>query len=143
MAKKKVGVAFDRCRSIVIFDGVCNFCNGTVNFIIRRDPNGLFSFTPMQSESGRRLIEEHHAPMVGGDTFLLIKNGQCFDRTDAALEICRDLTGLWFLFRVFKIFPRSFRDYFYRLFARNRYTLFGRRQECMIPSPEVRDRFIE
>lgn len=130
-------------RYIVIFDGVCNFCNGAVNFIIRRDPNALFSFTPMQSESGKWLIDEHHAPMVGVDTFLLIKNGQCFDRTDAALEICRDLTGFWFLFRIFKILPRSFRDFFYRLFARNRYKLFGRREECMIPSPEVRDRFIE
>ena len=130
-------------RYIVIFDGVCNFCNGVVNLIIRRDPNALFSFTPMQSESGKRLIEEHHTPMVGVDTFLLIKNGQCFDRTDAVLEICRDLTGYWFLFRIFKILPRSFRDYFYRLFGRNRYKLFGRREECMIPSSEVRDRFIE
>ena len=130
-------------RYIVIFDGVCNFCNGAVKFIIRRDPNALFSFTPMQSESGKRLIEEHNAPLIDVDTFLLVKNGQCFDRTDAALEISRDLTGFWFLFRIFKVLPRSFRDYFYRLFARNRYKLFGRREECMVPSPEVRDRFIE
>jgi predicted DCC family thiol-disulfide oxidoreductase YuxK len=128
---------------IVIFDGVCNFCNGVVNFIIRRDPKALFSFTPMQSESGERLIEKYDATMVGVDTILLIKNGQCYERTDAAIEIAGDLTGLWSMFRVFKILPKSFRDYFYRLFARNRYKLFGRREECMIPSPEVRDRFIE
>jgi predicted DCC family thiol-disulfide oxidoreductase YuxK len=128
---------------IVIFDGVCNFCNGVVNFIIRRDPKALFSFTPMQSESGKRLIEKYDATMVGVDTILLIKNGQCYERTDAAIEIAGDLTGLWSMFRVFKILPKSFRDYFYRLFARNRYKLFGRREECMIPSPEVRGRFIE
>jgi predicted DCC family thiol-disulfide oxidoreductase YuxK len=130
-------------RYIVIFDGVCNFCNGAVNFIIRRDPKALFSFTPMQSDSGKRLIEKYDATMVGGDTFLLIKNGQCYERTDAAIEIAGDLNGLWSMFRVFKILPKSFRDYFYRLFARNRYKLFGRREECMIPSPEVRGRFIE
>jgi predicted DCC family thiol-disulfide oxidoreductase YuxK len=128
---------------IVIFDGVCNFCNGVVNFIIRRDPKALFSFTPMQSESGKRLIEKYDATMVGVDTILLIKNGQCYERTDAAIEIAGDLTGLWSMFRAFKILPKSFRDYFYRLFARNRYKLFGRREECMIPSPEVRVRFVE
>jgi predicted DCC family thiol-disulfide oxidoreductase YuxK len=130
-------------RHIVIFDGVCNFCNGAVIFIIRRDPKALFTFTPMQSESGKRLTEKYNAPIVGVDTILLIKNGQCYERTDAALEIARDLTGLWFMFRILKVLPRSFRDYFYKLFARNRYKLFGRREECMIPSTEVRDRFIE
>ncbi len=130
-------------RHIVIFDGVCKFCCGAVNFIIRRDPNALFAFTPMQSESGKRLIEQHNATMVGVDTFLLIKNGQCYERTDAALEISRDLTGLWFLFRIFQVLPRSFRDYFYNLLARNRYKLFGRLNECVIPAPEVRSRFIE
>jgi predicted DCC family thiol-disulfide oxidoreductase YuxK len=130
-------------RHIVIFDGVCNFCNGAVNFIIRRDPEALFSFTPMQSESGQRLIEEHGATMVGIDTFLLIKNGQCYERTDAAFEIASNLTGLWSMLGVLKILPKSFRDYFYKLFARNRYKLFGRRGECIIPSQDVRDRFIE
>jgi predicted DCC family thiol-disulfide oxidoreductase YuxK len=103
----------------------------------------MFSFTPMQSESGKRLIEKHDTPMVGVDTFLLIKNGQCYERTDAAIEIARDLTGLWPMLRVFKILPRSFRDFFYRLIARNRYKLFGRRDDCMVPSPELRDRFLE
>ena len=130
-------------RHIVIFDGVCNFCNSAVIFIIRRDPKALFAFTPMQSESGKRLTEKYNAPIAGVDTILLIKNGQCYERTDAALEIARDLTGLWFMFRILKVLPRSFRDYFYKLFARNRYKLFGRREECMIPSTEVRDRFIE
>jgi predicted DCC family thiol-disulfide oxidoreductase YuxK len=129
-------------RHIVIFDGVCNFCNGAVNFIIKRDPDGRFAFTPMQSPSGQRLIEEQGAEMVGIDTFLLVKDGRCFDRTDAALEITKDLTGLWHMFRISRILPRPVRDYFYRLFARNRYKLFGRRDTCMVPTESVRNRFL-
>ncbi len=128
---------------IIIFDGVCNFCNGTVNFIIKRDPKGIFSFTPMQSEIGQELIQKYHTSKVGTDTFLLIKNGNCYERTDAALEVTRDLTGFWYLFRALKILPRPIRDYFYRLFARNRYTLFGKRESCMIPTPDIRNRFLE
>ena len=130
-------------RHIVIFDGVCNFCNGAVNFIIRRDPNGVFAFTPMQSEIGKELIDKHGAEMVGVETFLLIKNGHCYERTDAAFEITRDLTGLWYMSRILKVLPRLFRDFFYKLFARNRYKLFGRREHCMIPTPDIRKRFIE
>lgn len=130
-------------RHIIIFDGVCNFCNGAVNFIIRRDLDGVFAFTPMQSEIAKELIDRHGAEMVGVDTLLLIKNEQCYERTDAVIEITRDLTGLWHMLRIFKVLPRSFRDYFYRLFARNRYKLFGRREHCMIPTADIRNRFIE
>ena len=130
-------------RHIVIFDGVCNFCNGAVNFIIYRDPNVRFVFTPMQSDIGQKLIEENDASMMGEDTFLLVKNGQCYERTDAALEITKDLTGFWYVFRVLKILPKPFRDFFYRLFARNRYALFGRRDSCMLPTENIRERFLE
>ena len=130
-------------RHIIVFDGVCKFCNGAVNFIIRRDPNKMFRFAPMQSEAGQRLIEKYNADMVGVDTFLLIKNGVCFERTDAALEIAKDLSGLWPLCRAFRVLPRSFRDFFYRKLAVNRYQLFGRFDECMVPTPEIRDRFID
>jgi len=130
-------------RHIVIFDGVCNFCNGAVNFIINRDPTGQFAFTPMQSPVGQGLIKKYSATMVGVDTFLLVKDGQCFERTDAAFEITKDLTGLWHWFRILKVFPKPIRDHFYRLFARNRYSLFGRRETCMVPTASVRERFLE
>lgn len=128
---------------IIIFDGVCNFCNGTVEFIIKRDPTGQFAFAPMQSDVGRELIRVHGAEMVGIDTFLLIKDGRCYERTDAAVEIAKDLTGFWHLLRVLKILPRPVRDYFYRLFARNRYVLFGRLESCMIPTTGIVDRFLK
>ena len=129
-------------RHIVIFDGVCNFCNGAVNFIIQRDPDGKFVFTPMQSQVAQEFIEKYGANNVGVDTFLLIKNDQCHIGTNAAFEITKDLTGYWYLFNVLRIVPRPIRDWFYRLFARNRYALFGRTDTCMVPTPELLKRFI-
>jgi predicted DCC family thiol-disulfide oxidoreductase YuxK len=129
-------------RPIVIFDGVCNFCNAAVYFIIKRDPEGLFAFTPMQSDLAHELMDKHNIHSVGVDTFLLVKNDQCFVFSSAALEIAKDLTGLWYLFSVFKLVPSAIRDFFYKVFARNRYTLFGRQDICMVPTEELRSRFV-
>lgn len=129
-------------RHIVIFDGLCNLCNGAVNFIIKRDPNAIFVFTPIQSDLADKLMRDHQIISAEIDTFLLIKNGKAHIRTDAALEITKDLSGLWFLFRVFRIIPPSLRDILYRLIAKNRYKLLGKRDECMIPTQELRERFI-
>ena len=129
-------------RNIVIFDGVCNFCNGAVNFIIKRDPKGLFVFTPMQSDLAKELMDKHQIYNNGVDTFLLIKNEQCFVFSSAALEIAKGLTGFWYVFNIFKFVPAPIRDYFYKVFARNRYALFGRQQQCMVPANEVRSRFV-
>jgi predicted DCC family thiol-disulfide oxidoreductase YuxK len=127
---------------IIIFDGVCNFCNGAVNFIIKRDQSDKFIFVPMQSPTAQKLIAEYGAEKVGIDTFLLIKNSQCFFRTDAALEITKNLQGFWYAFRILKIIPRPIRDYFYRLFARNRYSVFGKANQCMVPTPELKNKFL-
>jgi len=129
-------------HQIIIFDGVCNFCNGAVKFIINRDAKAVFKFAPMQSEIAQELMTKHQIKELSDDTFILIKNGQCFVRTDAALEITKDLDGFWYVFRAFKILPPVIRDYFYRLLARNRYKLFGKQTECMIPTADVRDRFL-
>ena len=128
---------------IIIFDGVCNFCNSSVNFIIKRDHKNVFLFTPMQSKPAQDLISKYQVKDVGFDTFLLVKNNECYYRTDAALEITKDLSGLWFLFRGFKILPRPIRDYFYRLFARNRYSIFGKTDFCMVPTSEIKNKFLE
>ena len=129
-------------RHIVIFDGVCNFCNGAVNFIIKRDPEGLFVFTPMQSDLASELMEQHQIDTLGLDTLILIKGGQCYIFSTAALEITKGLTGFWYLFNLFKLVPAPIRDYCYRVFARNRYALFGRQEACMVPTAEVRQRFV-
>ncbi len=129
-------------RHIVIFDGVCNLCNGAVNFIINRDPEGVFAFTPMQSDLAQELMNKHKIHNVGIDTFLLIKNDQCFVFSSAALEIAKDLSGLWYTFNILKFVPRIIRDFIYKQFARNRYTLFGRQETCMVPTKRVKSRFI-
>jgi predicted DCC family thiol-disulfide oxidoreductase YuxK len=129
-------------RHIIIFDGVCNFCNSAVNFIIAHDPKQQFCFTPIQSELAIALAKEHHIDNVGLDTLLLIKNGRCFIWSDAALEICKDLSGWWHLLSIFNIIPGPIRDFCYRFFAKNRYKLFGKRAECMLPNEDVKERFI-
>lgn len=129
-------------RYVIIFDGVCNFCNGSINFIIKRDPECKFAFTPMQSELAQQIMKEHGVSNVGFDTFLLIKGVRSYSFTDAALEIARDLSGFWPLLAVLRIIPRFIRDWFYRLFARNRYAIFGRTDACMVPTEELKSRFI-
>jgi len=129
-------------RYIIIFDGVCKFCNKSVNFIIKRDPEGLFEFTPMHTNLAKELMKKYNISNVGIDTFLLIKNNQCYVFSNAALEIAKDLKGFWYLFNIFKVLPAFIRDFFYKLFARNRYRLFGKEEKCMIPSDDVRSRFV-
>ena len=129
-------------RHIVIFDGVCNFCNGSVKFIVNRDPEGIFAFTPVQSEVAEKLMNDHQLNTIEIDTFVLIKNGRAHVRSDAALEITKNLSGLWYLFNVFRIIPSPVRDFFYRLFARHRYQLFGKKDQCMIPDEDLKARFL-
>ncbi|MCJ8297391.1 MAG: thiol-disulfide oxidoreductase DCC family protein [Pseudomonadales bacterium] len=130
-------------QQIIIFDGICNFCNGSVNFIIKRDHQNVFVFTPMQSKAAEELLERHQFEDFGFDTFVLIKDDVCYYRTDAALEIIKDLSGYWYLLKIFKLLPRSFRDFFYKLLARHRYQLFGKKPQCMIPTPEVKSKFLD
>ena len=127
---------------VIIFDGICNFCNGAVNFIIKRDHTNRFVFAPLQSPMAQKLIAEYGVENVGFDTFLLIKNNQCYFRTDAAFQITKDLNGFWYLFQVLKVLPRPIRDYFYRLFARNRYRIFGKTELCMVPTSELKNKFL-
>jgi len=129
-------------QHIIIFDGICAFCNGSVNFIIKRDPERKFICAPAQSATAQSLIHKYGADAENLKTLLLIKNGKCYRRTNAAFEIAKNLTGFWFLLNVFKIVPETIRDYIYDLFARHRYRLFGKRKMCMVPDLEIRDRFL-
>lgn len=129
-------------QHIIIFDGVCNFCNAAVNFIINRDPNVVFVFTPMQSGLAKELMQKHQINALADDSLILIKNDQCFIYSDAVLEIAKHLNGLWRVFYVFKFVPSVIRHYLYKMFGRKRYTLFGKQDSCMIPSAEIKSRFI-
>jgi predicted DCC family thiol-disulfide oxidoreductase YuxK len=129
-------------KQIVIFDGICNFCSCSVDFIIRHDPERKFKFTSMQSEVGQNLIKKYHIRKVGFDTFVLIQGDEYLLRTDAALEVARQLSGGWSYCKFLKIIPRPIRDFIYRFFARNRFRFFGKRLNCRIPTEVEKQRFI-
>jgi len=127
---------------VVLFDGVCNLCNSSVQFIIRRDPRARIYFAALQSEYGRAQIKKFNLPPDKLYSVMFIKNGQLRERSNAALEIARHLSGFWPAFYFFKIIPRFMRDALYDFIAANRYKWFGKKDECMIPTPELKGRFL-
>lgn len=128
---------------IVLFDGVCNFCDDTVQFVIKCDPFAVLRFAPLQSETGQRLLETHGLSKTDLDTMVLIDGDRCFTRSTAALEICSRLPEPWNSLRLFRIVPRFIRDVVYNLIARNRYRWFGKKETCMVPTPDIRRRFLQ
>lgn len=128
---------------IILFDGVCNFCNGAVNFVIKRDKKGLVKFAPLQTEHGRQLLEKYNLPQLDMQSFVFIENGKVYLRSTAALKVCRHLNALWPLCYGFIIVPRFIRDGLYNWIAKNRYKWFGQKDSCMIPSPSIRARFLD
>ncbi|MBC7921919.1 MAG: thiol-disulfide oxidoreductase DCC family protein [Ferruginibacter sp.] len=129
-------------RHVVLFDGVCNFCNATINFVIDHDRANRFVFAPLQSEAGRQLLQTNGLDAAKLDSVVLLKNGVVHQKSDAALQIVRELDGPWSLLYVFRILPRFLRNFAYDILARNRYRWFGRRDSCRMPTPELRQRFL-
>lgn len=129
-------------KPVVLFDGVCNLCNGSVLFIIKRDPRSKLKFASLQSEYGAEQMKRFNLPPSALNSVLLIKNGQLFQKSNAALEITRMLDGMWPGMYAFKIVPLFIRDFIYDWIAKNRYRWFGKKEECMIPTPEMKARFI-
>jgi predicted DCC family thiol-disulfide oxidoreductase YuxK len=127
--------------SIVLFDGVCKFCNGAVNFVISHDHQKRFKFAPLESEIGRELRAKYAIdPRV--DSLVLIEDGRAYVHSTAGLRIWKGLGGIWSLAYAFIIVPAFIRDFLYRTFAKFRYRLFGRTDECLLPTPEIRERFL-
>lgn len=128
-------------KDIIFFDGVCNLCNGAVNFIIDRDPKHKFQFASLQSAKAKELLPERAFDV---DSILLLRNdGQLLKKSSAALEIAKNLSGGWFLLYVFKIVPTFIRDAVYDLIAKNRYKWFGKLDSCRVPTPDLQERFLE
>lgn len=128
--------------AIVLFDGVCNFCNGSVNFIIEHDKANYFKFAPLQSEIGQNLLEKHGIDKNEIDSVILIEDEMSYMYSTAALRIARKLDGIWSSFYIFRFVPSFIRDFAYKLFAKYRYKLFGKQDACMLPTPEIRARFL-
>ncbi len=127
---------------IVLFDGVCNFCNASVNFIIRHDKQKRLRFATLQSEAGERIRKEFGIADQKPDSFLLLHKGHLYKYTEAALKVFNMLPWYWKWTQVIWLIPQFVRDPIYRLIAKNRYKWFGKKEECMIPSPEVKERFL-
>lgn len=128
-------------NAIILFDGECNFCNGSVQFIIKRDPQEFYKFASLQSTVGKELLKQYNAPL-SIDSFFLIYGNKYYVKSSAALRVCKNLNGIWKLGYILLLIPRPIRDFFYDLIAKNRYKWFGKRDQCMLPSPEIRKRFL-
>src|SRR5947208_1551654 len=128
--------------AIVLFDGVCNFCNSTLNFIMDHDPAGYFKFAALQSEAGKRLLEEYKVDASLLDTLILIEDGKICTHSTAVLRIFRKLSGCHSILYDFIVIPEFIRDPLYKFFAKYRYKIFGKRENCRIPKEEERMRFL-
>lgn len=129
-------------QPIILFDGVCNFCNSAVNFVIKRNAKANILFAPMQSDAGQKILRQYNLPASDMQSFVFVDKGKAYRQSTAALKVCRYLRGLWPICYGLIIVPRFIRDGIYNWIAKNRYKWFGVRQECMIPLPEVKQRFL-
>ena len=130
---------------LLLYDGVCGFCNKSVQMILAKDKRGTLRFAPLQSKLGKEIIAQHHLEDIDSVVFVDRSSGkeEIAVRSSAALKIAAYLGGWWRFFAVFKIVPRPLRDFFYDLFAKYRYRLFGKHDSCLLPAPQVRARFID
>lgn len=138
MAKTKTIVE----KEIVLFDGVCNFCNNSVNFIINHDPKGHFRFAALQSDFGRQKLKEPGYHTKEFDSLVLLSGDKVYKKSSAALRIARNLSGLYPLLYGLMVIPPFIRHWAYDLVARNRYKWFGKRDACRLPAPELKSRFL-
>lgn len=130
-------------QKIVLFDGVCNLCNYTVNFIIDRDKKKEYYFASLQSEYAKGILLRNGMSQTELSSVIFIKSGVLYQKSDAVLEIIKDFSLPFQILQIGRILPRFIRDALYDLIARNRYVLFGKKDVCRIPSPESRTRFFE
>ena len=127
--------------NIIVFDGVCNFCNRVVQIIIRHDPSAQIHFTAQQTEAGEKLLHQYSIK-ESISSVVFITKGAVYYQSDAVIEIAKLLTGWPGVFKYTIIVPRFFRNYIYQLIAANRYRLFGKQDQCMVPKEEDKKRFL-
>ncbi|MGX1024168.1 thiol-disulfide oxidoreductase DCC family protein [Psychroflexus sp. MBR-150] len=131
-------------KHIVLFDGVCNFCNNSVRFIIKHDKKDLYRFASLQSQLGQSLTKSRGIDTQKIDSIILIQPGEAYYiKSNAALEIAKNLNSFYPILSVFVYLPRGFRDFFYDFIAHNRYKWFGKKETCPMPKPEEQDKFLE
>ena len=130
-------------QQVILFDGVCNLCNRSVQFIIKRDKQKKFLFASLQGKAGQALLKKFNLQADDFNSFILIDGNKIYSRSAGALRMLKELGGGWKLFYAWMIVPRFIRDAVYNWIARNRYKWYGKRDECMVPTPELRERFLD
>ncbi|MEC8553513.1 MAG: thiol-disulfide oxidoreductase DCC family protein [Planctomycetota bacterium] len=127
---------------VVLFDGTCNFCSLSVQFILRNERDSNLHFATLQSEVGQQRLMDHDMPRDRMDSMILIDQEQAYDCSDAALRVLQHLRAPWRWARIFVFVPKPIRDWCYRILAKNRYRIFGQSEVCMVPKPELKSRFL-
>ncbi|WP_192822372.1 thiol-disulfide oxidoreductase DCC family protein [Rufibacter sp. LB8] len=128
--------------AIILFDGVCNLCNGFVQFVIKHDPQGHFRFAVLQSDLGQQILAAHSLPTHEFKSVLLLENGKLYTRSSAALRIVKRLNGGWSFLYALAVIPKFLRDPVYDWVSKNRYRWFGRQESCWLPTPALKARFL-
>jgi predicted DCC family thiol-disulfide oxidoreductase YuxK len=140
---EKARMQSTKSKNIILFDGVCNLCNGFVNFVVKRDRKGVFVFASLQSETAKKLMEQFNLSPTDFDSIILIKESSYYIKSEAALKIAKELSCVWPFFYIFIILPQGWRDKIYDFIVKNRYRWFGQLEQCMIPSDDLRGRFLD
>jgi len=130
-------------KSIIIFDDVCNLCNASVNFVIKNDKKEQFLFASFQSDAAKEILLHFNLKNLNGGTVILVEGQKVYEKSTAVLKIAKRLDGPFKAFYAFFIVPKIFRDWVYDFIAKNRYRWFGKRESCMMPSPELKNRFLD
>lgn len=129
-------------QNILLFDGVCNLCNGLVQFVIKRDIKKNVMFCALQSQQAQQLLEKYRLPLNNFESVIYIKNNEVLTKSTAVLNLLKDIGGIWKIFFLLIIIPKFFRDFIYSIVAKNRYGWFGKTNVCMTPTAELKSRFL-
>ena len=130
-------------KRIILFDGVCNFCIGWIQFIINHDYDDVFRFVSIQSVKGQEIIKKYNLDVEKNDSIFLLKNKLLIDRSTAVLDILFDLKTVWKVFLILYLVPKPIRDFFYNLVAKRRHVFLGTRSKCFIPNKNIKSKFLK
>ena len=127
---------------IILFDGLCNLCDGAVQFVVKHDDDKKFLFASLQSESGQQILKQFNLPLENFNSFVLLQNNNVYSRSTAALLVAKQLSGAIKLIYFFIIVPAFIRDWVYNWISKRRYKWFGKKEACIVPTPELKARFL-
>lgn len=133
----------EKTYKIILFDGVCNFCNASVNFVIDHDKGDVYKFASLQSNAGQQYLKDFDLPLDDFDTFILIDGDQFYTSSTAALMVAKDLEGITKSLYYFIFTPRVLRDLVYKIISKNRYRIFGKKETCHMPTEDRKNKFIK